>query len=420
MPANEPLTVTQLSNSIKGVVETNFSSVVVKGEVSGLKRASSGHIYFSLKDENSVINAIIWKGTPAPHQLADGLEVICRGKVTTFAGNSRYQIVINSIEASGVGALLKLLEELKQKLSQEGLFDSVHKKPIPFFPKTIGVVTSPTGAVIRDIIHRVSERFPSHIIVYPTAVQGEGAATQIANAINHFNKSDKITKPDVLIVARGGGSLEDLWCFNEEIVVRAAFASDIPIISAVGHETDTTLIDYVSDLRAPTPTGAAEKATPVKQDLIAGIDILQSRLSLGAIKLVENKGNKLTIMEKSLPDISSLVNTFSQKIDYQAEVLEKKFSQIYMNIGAKFEMASRMLETVSYKSILNKGFALVLDSKNNPVTSALKLPNDNKLNLQFIDGEVKTIIENKENKTKVKPIPKEKTKKAPPNQGSLF
>ncbi len=419
----DAFTVTELSSAIKQTIEHNFSVVKVKGEISGFKRASSGHIYFSLKDENALINAIIWKGTALPAvELADGLEVTCIGKVTTFPGNSRYQIIINAIEASGVGALLKMLEELKQKLAKEGLFDAVHKKPIPFLPKTIGVVTSPTGAVIRDIIHRVSDRFPCDILVYPVAVQGEGAAEQIAKAIENFNKSDKITKPDVMIVARGGGSLEDLWCFNDERVVRAVFASDIPIISAVGHETDTTLIDYVSDLRAPTPTGAAEKAIPVKEDLIATMDMYQSRLSSGTAKMLEYKRNKLTIMEKSLPDLSSVIDNFSQRLDYKYDILEKKFTQIQMNIKARAEMAFRMLESVSYKGILNKGFVLALDSDKNPVTSALSLPKDNKLLLQFADGEVEAGIGNNVSVTEKKMAPKTTKPKENKNdsQGSLF
>ncbi len=413
----EPLSVTQLSSAIKNVVEENFFSVRVKGEISGMKKASSGHVYFSLKDENSVINAIVWKGTPLPAQMADGLEVICTGKITTFPGNSRYQIIVNSIEASGVGALLKLLEELKQKLAKEGLFAQEHKKPIPFLPKTIGVVTSPTGAVIRDIIHRVTDRFPSHVLLFPVAVQGDGAGKQVASAIEYFNKMDKATRPDVLIVARGGGSLEDLWCFNEEIVVRAVFASSIPVISAVGHETDTTLIDYVSDLRAPTPTGAAEKAVPVKQDLIATIDMHQARLSNGMVKYMENKQSKVNLLEKSLPDLTSVIDSFSQRIDYKYEILEKKFSQFFINLGSRFELAARMLETVSYKNILNKGFALVLDSKKNPVISSIKLPKDNKLTLQFNDGEVDAIVAGG---GEPKKINKEKKSKTNENQGTLF
>lgn len=400
MTGTEALTVSELSAAIKRAVESGFGHVRVKGEVSGLKRAASGHVYFSLKDEEAVINAIAWRGTALPQQMADGLEVTCTGKVTTFAGNSRYQIVVTFVEASGIGALLKLLEELKRKLAAEGLFDGRHKKPIPFLPETIGVITSPTGAVIRDIIHRVGDRFPSHIILYPVAVQGENAAKQIAAAIENFNRTDKVKRPDVIIVARGGGSLEDLWCFNEEIVVRAAFASQIPIISAVGHETDTTLLDYVADLRAPTPTGAAEKAVPVKEDLAAAVDMYGARLAQAAAKLLEMKKNRVTIMEKSLPDLSAVIAGFSQKLDYKLEIMEKIFSRLYTNLSSRVEMAARMLETVSYKSILDKGFALVMDARHNPVTSVSGLPADGRLLLRFADGNVNAAVERKTGRTK--------------------
>ena len=267
------LTVSEISSLIKKSVETTFAHVRIRGEIFGAKRADSGHWYLSLKDENAVLSAVIWRGVAAalPVKPEDGLEVIATGKITTFAGKSSYQLVIEQMEPAGQGALLKLLEERKQAFAKEGLFDASHKKPLPFLPQTIGVVTSASGAVIRDIIHRVRDRFPSHILLIPTPVQGEGAAQKIAQAIKYFNCLDKISsfpKPDVLIVARGGGSLEDLWPFNEECVVRAVYDSAIPIISAVGHETDTMLIDYVADKRAPTPTGAAEFAVPVKSELL--------------------------------------------------------------------------------------------------------------------------------------------------------
>ena len=275
-------TVSEISAEIKKCVETRFAHVRIKGEIFGCKRADSGHYYLSLKDENAIIAAVCWRGIAAGLKFKpeDGLEVIATGKITTFAGKSSYQLVIEEMEISGTGALLKLLEERKKQFAAEGLFDTAHKKPIPFLPQTIGVVTSASGAVIRDIIHRVRDRFPSHILLWPTPVQGEGAAEKIAAAINGFNalpQDGNITRPDVIIVARGGGSLEDLWPFNEEIVIRAVYNSEIPIISAVGHETDTMLIDYVSDKRAPTPTGAAEFAVPVKAELEAGLATTQAR-----------------------------------------------------------------------------------------------------------------------------------------------
>eukprot|EP01035_Chromulina_nebulosa_P041186 gene41186-55697_t len=267
--------VSELSGSIKRTIETAFDHVRVRGEISGYRGPhSSGHAYFSLKDDKARIDAVVWKGafSKLKYRPEEGMEVIATGKITTFPGSSKYQIVIESLEPAGVGALMALLEERKQKLQAEGLFDRARKQLLPFMPRVIGVVTSPTGAVIRDILHRISDRFPVHVIVWPVKVQGDGAGIEIANAISGFNAlaaGGPIGRPDVLIVARGGGSLEDLWCFNDEIVARAAASSEIPLISAVGHETDWTLIDYAADQRAPTPTGAAEIAVPVKADLEA-------------------------------------------------------------------------------------------------------------------------------------------------------
>ena len=279
----QPKTVTELSNEIKRFVEGNFGRVLVRGEIFGDKRADSGHWYLSLKDENSVLSAVCWRGVASglKVKIEDGLEVIASGKITTFSGKSSYQLVIESLEPAGQGALLKLLEERKQQFIKEGLFDTAHKKPIPFLPRTIGVVSSASGAVIRDIIHRIRDRFPSHIVLWPTPVQGEGAAEKVAAAIRGFNAldgNDSVRRPDVIIVARGGGSLEDLWPFNEEVVIRAVYDSEIPLISAVGHETDTMLIDYAADKRAPTPTGAAEFAVPVKDELVSGLNILDLSL----------------------------------------------------------------------------------------------------------------------------------------------
>ncbi|MCQ2741292.1 MAG: exodeoxyribonuclease VII large subunit, partial [Alphaproteobacteria bacterium] len=291
-------TVSEISYEIKHFVETTFSKVRIKGEIFGAKKADSGHWYLTLKDDNAALSAVIWRGIAATLSFKpeDGLEVIATGKITTFAGKSSYQLSIESLEIAGTGALLKLLEERKKAFAEEGLFDATHKKPIPFLPETIGVVTSASGAVIRDIIHRVRDRFPSHILLIPTPVQGEGAAEKIATAIRDFNRLDKISnlkKPGVLIVARGGGSLEDLWPFNEECVIRAVYNSEIPVISAVGHETDTMLIDYVADKRAPTPTGAAEFAVPVKTDLQTRINTLTSRLQNGELRYFGEKKNLL-------------------------------------------------------------------------------------------------------------------------------
>ena len=283
--ANVPeFSVSELSNAIKRSLEQGFSHVRVRAECGRVTIAKSGHIYLDLKDKDAIISGIIWAGVARGLQTKpeEGLEVIATGKITTFPGQSKYQIIIEKLELAGQGAILLQLEERRKKLLAEGLFDPEKKQTIPFLPRTIGVVTSPTGAVIRDILHRLSDRFPVHVIVWRVLVQGEKAASQVAQAIAGFNAIDRkgsVPRPDLIIVARGGGSIEDLWAFNEEIVVRAAAASDIPLISAIGHETDTTLIDFASDLRAPTPTGAAEKAVPVRNDLLASLVSINGRLS---------------------------------------------------------------------------------------------------------------------------------------------
>ncbi|MEC8674516.1 MAG: exodeoxyribonuclease VII large subunit, partial [Pseudomonadota bacterium] len=268
--------VSEISQTLKRTVERAFDRVRVRGEISRPTRAASGHVYLTLKDDSAVLDAICWRGQAQrlSVQPEEGLEVIVTGKLTTYPGRSKYQIIIDSMEVAGEGALLKLLEDRRRKLAGEGLFDDSRKQALPFLPAVIGVVTSPTGAVIRDILHRLSDRFPVHVLVAPVLVQGDGAKHQIAAAIAGFNAlapGRAVPRPDLLIVARGGGSLEDLWAFNEEEVVRAAAASTIPLISAVGHETDTTLIDFASDRRAPTPTAAAEMAVPVRAELIAQV-----------------------------------------------------------------------------------------------------------------------------------------------------
>src|ERR1043166_8414177 len=289
MPAAENLinapefTVSELSSALRRTVEDAYGHVRVRGEISGFRGPhSSGHCYFALKDENAKIEAVIWKFAHARMRFKpqEGLEVIATGKLTTYPNSSKYQIVIESLEPAGIGALMALMEERKKKLAAEGLFDEARKQLLPWLPEVIGVVTSPTGAVIRDILHRLADRFPRRVLVWPVKVQGEGSAEQIAAAIRGFNalpEGGRIPRPDLLIVARGGGSLEDLWSFNEEIVVRAAADSMIPLISAVGHETDFTLIDFASDRRAPTPTAAAEMAVPVRVDLLSQIDSLARR-----------------------------------------------------------------------------------------------------------------------------------------------
>ena len=307
-PSNTPeISVSELSAAIKRTVEDAFGYVRLRGEVSGFKGPSgSGHVYFRLKDEGATIEAVIWKGVYGRLKFKpqEGLEVIATGRVTTFPGSSKYQVVIESLEPAGVGALMALLEERRRKLAAEGLFDAARKRPLPYLPTVIGVVTSPTGAVIRDILHRLEDRFPRTVLLWPVRVQCAGSAAEVANAIRGFNAigpDDDLPRPDVIIVARGGGSLEDLWGFNEEIVVRAAFESAIPLISAVGHETDTTLIDFAADRRAPTPTAAAEMAVPVRSDLIAETTGLGRRLGLAVAPGMENRRTELRSSARPLP-----------------------------------------------------------------------------------------------------------------------
>ncbi len=318
------LSVSEISSSIKRELETRFDRVRVRGEISGLKRAGSGHIYMSLKDDNAVLSVICWRGQASKLSVEpqDGLEVIVTGRITSYPGRSNYQIVIDSMEIAGEGALLKLLEERKRMLTSEGLFADERKRAIPFLPDVIGVVTSPSGAVIRDIMHRLSDRFPRRVLVWPVLVQGKGAAEQIAHAIEGFNAltpGGEIPRPDTLIIARGGGSLEDLWAFNEEIVVRAAANSQIPLISAVGHETDTTLIDFASDKRAPTPTAAAEMAVPVRADLIGDIQNIGRRIYTGANRLLSERRMQVEALSRGLPDPRRLIEEKTQRLDDRVE-----------------------------------------------------------------------------------------------------
>ncbi len=323
---NPAISVGDLSRSIKRTLEGDFANVRVRGEVSGAKRAASGHWYFRLKDEKAVIDAVMWRGqiSKSTTQPEDGLEVIATGRVTTYEGRSVYQIVVEALEPAGEGALLKLLEDRRKKLAAEGLFDPDRKRRLPFLPEVVGVITSPTGAVIRDILHRLRDRFPRRVIVWPVRVQGDGAASEIVAAIQGFNSlpsNGLVPKPDLLIVARGGGSLEDLWAFNEELVVRATAASSIPLISAVGHETDTTLIDYASDVRAPTPTAAAELAVPVRADLVTSSRRLAIRLVDGIDRGIGVRGEKLVGTARGLSDPARLLESASQRLDDWTERL---------------------------------------------------------------------------------------------------
>lgn len=458
------LSVTELSLALKRTVEDAFSYVRVRGEISGFKRAASGHMYMALKDADSVIDGVCWRGMASKLSVKpeDGLEVVVTGKLTTYPGRSKYQVVIESMELAGEGALLKLLEERKKALAAEGLFEADRKRPVPFLPRVIGVVTSPTGAVIRDILHRLADRFPRHVLLWPVMVQGDGAAEQVARAIAGFNAlpaDGGVPRPDVLIVARGGGSLEDLWAFNEEIVVRAAADSDIPLISAVGHETDTTLIDFASDRRAPTPTAAAEMAVPVRSDLIAMVRDLDRR-GLGAMtRQLQQQARHVEGLGRGLPRPDSLLQVASQRLDDFAErlslgwqggykersqrlalagsrlrspreVLDHKGERLagvadrlglalnqsrqraasryeHSRLGERLEVVGRRLlderaerleqlgfrlENLSYKSVLNRGYAVVKDAEGGLVSSAKALDYGETVSIEFQDGDVDAMI----------------------------
>ena len=431
---NNPVySVGEFSHVIKKLVESNFTYVRIRGEISRPSFPSSGHVYFTLKDMDGTIAAIIWKYTMPRLSIRpeEGMEVICTGKVTTFAGQSKYQIIVENMEVAGEGALLKMLEDRRKKLLAEGLFDQRHKKPIPYLPERIGVITSPSGAVIRDILHRLSDRFPSHVYVWPVAVQGEGSASQIANAIDKFNElTDQtiVKKPNLLIVARGGGSLEDLWSFNEEILVRAVFNSSIPVISAVGHETDTTLIDFVSDLRAPTPTGAAEKSVPVRDDLRARIGELDLRLKTSFFnkmninkdrlnslirllgkpdQIFDNKNQKLDFVFKDIENLFKTIFTeqknkitqYTQKLtppkvlinnlDSKIQLLDTRFNNylgiLIKNKVTKLNFLSQLLEASSFNRVLDRGFALVMNDKGKPIKLSKEVPKKSNIKIKFAD-----------------------------------
>jgi exodeoxyribonuclease VII large subunit len=318
---NSPeFTVAELSGAIKRVMEGEFGHVRVRAEVGRVSRPGSGHLYLDLKDDRAVIAGVIWKGVAArlTTRPEEGMEVVATGRITTFPGQSKYQIVIEDIKPAGMGALMALLEKRKAMLAAEGLFDPSRKKPLPYLPEVIGVVTSPSGAVIRDILHRLRDRFPRKVLIWPVVVQGEKCAPQVAAAIEGFNRltpGGALPRPDLLIVARGGGSVEDLWGFNEEIVARAAAASDIPLLSAVGHETDTTLIDFVADLRAPTPTAAAELAVPVRHELMTQLETTASRLTRALSQGLSRKDQRLRDMARALPRPETLLETPRQRLD---------------------------------------------------------------------------------------------------------
>lgn len=339
-PASTPVhnvaefSVSEISQAVKRTLEGTFDHVRVRGEVSRPNYHGSGHLYFTMKDAAAVMDAVCWRGTVGKLNLKveEGMEVVCTGRISSYPRSSKYQLVVESVELAGEGALLKLLEDRRKRLAAEGLFDEARKKPLPFLPEVVGVVTSPTGAVFRDILHRLNDRFPRRVILWPVPVQGEGAAEKVAAAIEGFNAlppGGPVPRPDVLIVGRGGGSLEDLWAFNEEVVVRAAAASDIPLISAVGHETDTTLIDFASDRRAPTPTAAAEMAVPVRAEILAQIMDHGRRMMDGFRRYAEERRTRLEGLGRGLPDPHRLLESADQDVDLMTERLARAADNLF-------------------------------------------------------------------------------------------
>ena len=454
--------VTELSGALKRVVEENFAFVRVRGEISGLKVPPSGHVYFDLKDDKAVLNAVIWRPSVARLKLRpeSGMEVVVTGKLTTYAGRSNYQLIVEQVELAGLGALMALLEERKKRLAAEGLFDAARKKKLPFLPEVIGVVTSPTGAVIRDIMHRLNDRFPRRVLLWPVAVQGDNAAAEIAAAIKGFNlMNGKFPKPDLIIVARGGGSVEDLMAFNDEAVVRAAAASAIPLISAVGHETDTTLIDFASDMRAPTPTAAAELAVPLRAELLAATLDYQRRMLNCFSKGVTDRRKHLTQLARILPKPEQLFALPRQRLDIAGDGLGKSLRRNVQEHRTRFHKAeallrprmlldrialgrernkalserarraqtaqiaqgrkqleslARILEGISYRAVLERGFALVRGEDGNVRRSKAALRAGEALTLTFADGEAAATAGGAAD------APKPRVKKTPPGQDSLF
>ncbi len=426
--ANVPeMSVSELAFSLKRTLEEGYARVRIRGELSRVKIHTSGHMYSDLKDADAVINVVCWKASLAKLSVRpeEGLEVVCTGRITTYPARSNYQLVIESMELAGEGALLKMLEDRRKRLAAEGLFDPKRKKPLPFLPEIIGVITSPTGAVIRDIMHRLNDRFPRRVLLWPVLVQGPGAADQVTKALQGFNAMTQ-NRPDLLIVARGGGSLEDLMPFNEENVVRAVAASAIPVISAVGHETDTTLIDYAADLRAPTPTGAAEMAVPERMAFLAQVREDQERMIGGMMRLIADLKNVVRAQSAHLRDPRRLLEAKMQAFDHlsdklgfaferglgmkvrqvaelgamlrhprerireAAKVLElhgqalnRVFETLLRERDRTLAHVSRMLESLSFERVLDRGFAVIRDTKNAVISDAADVKPGQTVAIQF-------------------------------------
>jgi len=427
--------------------------VRVRGELSGTKRAASGHFYAALKDDNALIDMVMWKGQAGrlAFRPEDGIEVIATGKLTTYPGRSKYQLVVDTLEVAGEGALMLLFEKLKARLGAEGLFDRERKYDrLPYLPRTIGVVTSPTGAVIRDILHRLADRCPTHVIVWPVLVQGDGAAAQVANAIRGFDAIDpggRVPRPDLVIVARGGGSIEDLWAFNEEVVVRAIADCRIPTISAVGHETDVTLADYAADVRAPTPTAAAEMAVPVRAELISQLATWNGRIIGAANRHQALAGERLTALARHLPKRDALYAPQRQRLDDAGDRLDRSqrhrltvISERLATRGAAMRPAllarrwdrdralleglGRLLDSLDPRALLSRGYAMVRDAGGAIVTTAAKARGAGHLQLQFADGEVPVAVGAGDGAPPPTPTPKPVRKPSPAEpkrgQGELF
>lgn len=387
-----PLSVSEISGSLKRVVEDRFGYVRIRGEISGYKRAASGHVYLALKDDKAVLDGVMWKGNAGrlAFQAEDGIEVVVSGKLTTYPGRSKYQVVIDKMELAGEGALMQLFEKLKAKLMGEGLFDQNRKRAIPFLPKTIGVVTSPTGSVIRDILHRLADRCPSHVIVWPVLVQGEGAAKQIAGAINGFSNMEDgggnggaLARPDLIIVARGGGSIEDLWSFNEEEVVRAVANCSIPIISAVGHETDTTLCDFAADLRAPTPTAAAEMAVPVRAEWLASLNETKARMARSVQRGFATAQERLEAQRRLMPALTDLLRPHQQRVDELSDGMKYAMGHNVAQARSRFSAVDGALRPATLRHRLDAAKSR-LDRFELPVQLVQRPLNDAKQRLDNI------------------------------------
>jgi exodeoxyribonuclease VII large subunit len=430
------MSVSEISNLLKRHVEGAFGHVRIRGEISGFKRATSGHLYLALKDNDAVIDGVMWKGSAArlPFRPEDGVEVIATGKLTTYPGRSKYQIVIDGMEIAGEGALLAMLEKLKARLSAEGLFAPDRKQLLPYLPRTIGVVTSPTGAVIRDILHRLADRCPTRVIVWPVLVQGQGAAAQIAAAVNGFSAMQGANRPDLVIIARGGGSVEDLWAFNEEPVVRAVANCSIPTISAVGHETDTTLCDFAADVRAPTPTAAAELAVPVRAELLAGLQTMEARALRAMRRYADRARERLELTARRMPRPEALLGPQAQRADDLAERMKRGLTQRITKAGGELSRASgalrpamlhqrltsaqgrldqlwRVAQSLHPDGPLKRGYARIEKRGGGVIASAGDANRALALTLYFADGAVDARVERAAGRA---------NEQARPNQGDLF